>query len=85
MSSVLVVKVFREDTRQTVSGIRVTVSGGYGEKYTDGNGKAVFELPDGVNYVDVYVNGSHVKNHDITKGDLMPLVSPSGYYTGRTL
>ena len=85
MSSVLVVKVFREDTRQTVSGIRVSLGGGYGETKTDNKGKAVFVLPDGVNYVDVYVNGSHVKNHYVADGDLMPLVSSSGYYMGKVL
>ncbi len=81
MSRLLVVKVFREDTMESASGVRVTLGGGYGEQYTDRSGRAVFELPNNVSYVDVFVNGKTAKsNYYVGNGELRAIVSRSGYF-----
>lgn len=80
MSSIIVVKTYEKDTRQVVEGILVTLGGGYGEIKTNKKGKAIFEIPDGINYIDVYVSGSFVKNHYVTDGDLNVFVSSTGYF-----
>lgn len=85
MSRLVTVNVFREDTGESMAGIKVSLSGGYGESRTDRRGKATFVIPSDVSYICVYVNGStaydgYVSN--IAKG-LHVMVSPSGYFVKR--
>ena len=83
MSKLIVVHTFNKDTMQSVSGIRVALSGGYGEATTDASGKAVFHVPGNVGYLYVFVSGMEAFRgyiYDIPSGGLNVLVTPSGYF-----
>jgi hypothetical protein len=83
MSKLVVVHVFNRDTNKSVGGIRVTLSGGYGEKKTDDSGKAVFRVPDDIGYFYIYVSGTEAfrgYDYDIPSDGLNVLVTSSGYY-----